>query len=73
MERSSIIILLYVGMVSSDVLHNESLRITLTVPEVHVAGTEIEVTSNLPFLLDPSSIANVLVFTNRVITVIISF
>ena len=43
------------GAVSLDVLHNTSLQITLTVPEV--VGTENEVTSNLPFLLDPSSIA----------------
>ena len=39
----------------TDVLHNASLRIILTVPEV--VGTENWVTSNLPFLLDPSSIA----------------
>ena len=33
-----------------------SLRIAMTVPEV--VGTENWVTSNLPFLLDPSSITN---------------
>ena len=43
------------GAVSLDVLHNASLRITLTVPEV--VDTENWVTSSLPFLLDPSSIA----------------
>ena len=43
------------GAVSPDVLHNVSLRIALTVSEV--VGTENRVTSNLPFLLDPSSIA----------------
>ena len=41
--------------VSPDVLRFASLRITLTVPKV--VGTENRVTSNLPFLLDPSSIA----------------
>ena len=43
------------GAVSPDVLRFASLRITLTVPKV--VGTENRVTSNLPFLLDPSSIA----------------
>ena len=43
------------GAVSPDVLHFASLRITLTVPEV--VGTENWVNSNLPFLLDSSSIA----------------
>ena len=43
------------GAVSPDVLHFASIRLTLTVPEV--VGTEVRVTSNLPFLLDPSSIA----------------
>ena len=43
------------GAVSADVLCFASLRITLTVPEV--VGTENWVTSNLPFLLDPSRIA----------------
>ena len=43
------------GAVSPDVLHFAALRITLTVPEV--VGTENWVTSNLPFLLYPSSIA----------------
>ena len=43
------------GAVSPDVLHFASLPITLTVQEV--VGTENWVTSNLPFLLDPSSIA----------------
>ena len=43
------------GAVSLDVLHNASLRITLTVPEV--VGTENRVTSSLLFLIDPSSIA----------------
>ena len=43
------------GAVSPDVLHNASFPITLTVPEV--VGTENRVTSNLPFLLNPSSIA----------------
>ena len=38
------------GAVSPDVLHNASLRITLTVPKV--GGTKNEVTSNLPFLLN---------------------
>ena len=42
------------GAVSPAVLHNASLRITLTVPEV--VGTKNWVTSNLLFLLDPSSI-----------------
>ena len=41
--------------VSPDVLHNTSLRITLTVPEV--VGTENWITSVVPFLFDPSSIA----------------
>ena len=43
------------GAVSPEVLHFTSLRITLTVPEV--VGTENRVTSSLPFLLNPSSIA----------------
>ena len=43
------------GAVSPDVLNFESLRITLTVSEV--VGIENWVTSNLPLLLDPSSIA----------------
>ena len=42
------------GAVSSDVLRFASLWITVTVPEV--IGTENWVTSNLLFLLDPSSI-----------------
>ena len=42
------------GAVSPDVLRFASLLITLTVPEV--VGTENWVTSNLPFLLDPSGI-----------------
>ena len=41
--------------VSQDVLHFISLWITLTVSEV--AGTDHEVTSKLPLLLVPSSIA----------------
>ena len=41
--------------VSLEVLRNTFLLITMTVPEV--VGTENGVTSNLPFLLDPSSIA----------------
>ena len=48
-------VLMLPGAVSPDVLHNAFLRITLTVPEV--VGTENWVTFNLPFLLDPSSIA----------------
>ena len=44
------------GAVSPDVLHNASLRITLTVSG---SGTENWVTSNLPFLLDPCSIAKI--------------
>ena len=43
------------GAVSLDVLRFASLQITLTVPEV--AGIENWVTSNLPLLLNPSSIA----------------
>ena len=43
------------GAVNPDVLRFASLRITLTVPEV--VGIENGVTSNLPSLLDPSSIA----------------
>ena len=43
------------GAVNPEVLHNASLLITLIVPEV--VGTENWVTSNLPFLLDASSIA----------------
>ena len=43
------------GAVSPDVLHFASLQNTLTVPEV--VGTENWVLSNLPFLLDLSSIA----------------
>ena len=43
------------GAVSPDVLHFASLRITLTVSVV--VGTENWVVSNLPFLLDPSSLA----------------
>ena len=42
------------GAASQDVFHNASLRITLTVLEV--VGTKNWVTSNLLFLLDPSSI-----------------
>ena len=42
------------GAVSPGILRFAFLRITLTVPEV--VGTENEVTSNLPFLLDSSSI-----------------
>ena len=41
------------GAVSLDALRIASLRITLTVPVV--VDTENRVTSNLPFLLDPSS------------------
>ena len=44
------------GAVSMDVLHNAFLRITVSVPEV--VGTEDRVTSNLPFLLYPSSITS---------------
>ena len=36
-------------------LHNASLRMTLTVPEM--VGAENQVTSRLPFLLDPRRIA----------------
>ena len=43
------------GVVSSDVLRITSLRITLAVPEM--VGTENWVTSNIPLLVDPSSIA----------------
>ena len=43
------------GAVSQDVFHFASLRTTLTIPEV--VGTEKWVTSTLPFLLYPSSIA----------------
>ena len=43
------------GAVSPDMLYNAYLWTTLTVPEV--VGTENWVTSNLPFLLDPTSIA----------------
>ena len=43
------------GAFSPDVLLNASLQITLTVSEV--VGTENRVTSSLPFLIDPSSIA----------------
>ena len=43
------------GVFSPDVLRFASLRIALAVPEVVV--TENWVTSKLPFLLDPSSIA----------------
>ena len=49
------------GAVSPDMLHFASLRITLTVPEV--VGTENLFTSNLPFLIDPSSIAKMLEHT----------
>ena len=45
------------GVVSTDVLRFASLRIKLTVPEV--VGAENWVTSNLPSLLDPSSIAKI--------------
>ena len=45
------------GAVRSDMLHNASLRITLTVP--NVVGTENRVTSNLTFLLNTSSIARI--------------
>ena len=45
----------HTGAVSADVLHNAFVRITLTVPEV--VDTENRVTFNLPFLLDPSSTA----------------
>ena len=41
------------GAVSSDVLHFASLRIRLTVSRS--GTTENRVTSNLPFLLEPSS------------------
>ena len=40
---------------STDLLHKAALQITLTALEV--VDTENWVTSNLPFLLDPSSIA----------------
>ena len=43
------------GSVSLNVLHNASLRVTLTVPEV--VDTENWVTSPLSIMLDPSSIA----------------
>ena len=43
------------GGVSPVRLHNASLRMTLTVPEM--VGAENQVTSRLPFLLDPRSIA----------------
>ena len=43
------------GAVSPDVLRFKFLRITLAVPEV--VGIENWVTSNIPFLLDSSSIA----------------
>ena len=43
------------GAVSPDVLRFASLQITLTVLEV--VGTENWVTSNLPFMLNPRSIA----------------
>ena len=43
------------GAVSPDVLRFASLLVTLTVSEV--VGIENHVTSNLPFLLNPSSIA----------------
>ena len=42
------------GAVSPDVLRFAFLRIILTVPEL--VGTENWIASNLPFLLDPSSI-----------------
>ena len=48
-------VLMLPGAVSPDVLLFASLRITLTVAEV--VGTEKWVTSNLPFLLNSSSIA----------------
>ena len=48
---------LMAGAVSLNVLHNATLQITLTVPEV--VGTENWVTSNLPLLPDPSSIAEI--------------
>ena len=44
-----------IGAVRPDVLHFASLWITLTVPEG--VGTENWAISNLPFLLNPSSIA----------------
>ena len=50
------------GAVSPDVLRFASLRITLTIPEVGI--TENRVTSNLPFLLDPSSITDSRLFIN---------
>ena len=43
------------GAVSLNMFHNTSLQITLTALEV--VGTENWVTSNLQFMLDPSSIA----------------
>ena len=43
------------GGVSPVGLHNASLQITLSVPEM--VDAETEVTSSLPFLLDPKSIA----------------
>ena len=43
------------GAVSLYLLHNASLQITPTVPEV--VGIENRVTSNLPFLLDSNIIA----------------
>ena len=44
------------GAVSPNVLHNSSLRITLTAPEVVDTGNK-GVTPNLPFLFNPNSIA----------------
>ena len=43
------------GAVSPNVLHNASLRITLTAPEVVDTGNRA--TPNLPFLFNPNSIA----------------
>ena len=43
------------GPVSPDMLLNASLWVMLTVPEV--VGTKGQVTSSLPFSLDPSSIS----------------
>ena len=45
------------GAVRLDVLPNASLRITLTIPEL--VGTENEDTSNLPYMLDRSSMAKI--------------
>ena len=51
--------------VSLGMLHNASLQITLTVPEV--VGIENQFTSNLLFMLDPSSKIKSLVTDRRII------